>query len=106
MKLLMILLALLVLFVVVALAEKGPEEFALLAGPKLHPTVLVFWNMSPGVTAATSGLLFGSNAEGITLYQSEDVTYGTPLGFATKIRWSQVQAAWFMERGTPLEGDR
>lgn len=104
MKYLMILLAFLVLFAIVALA--GPEKYALIECPKSHPQVLVMWRDSMGVSLVTAGLLFSSNQYALTLYQSENRYTGRPIGDAVVIPWKSVGGAWWMERGIPLEGNR
>lgn len=88
----------------VALAD-GSEQYALIQNHEVHPQVLVIWKSGRGMMAS-AGLLHRSDADAITLYPSEDMMSGRPEGEALVVRWDQVAAAWFMERGVPFEGDR
>ncbi len=100
-----VLAALLSLCLAVIARADGPEDFVLIQHHEIHPQVLVIWK-SPRGTVASAGLLHASDAGEITLYPSEDMTTGRPMGEPLVIRWDQVAAAWWLERGIPLEGDR
>lgn len=100
-----LLIALTSLCISVVARADGPEQFALIQKHEIHPQVLVMWKSPRGMMASV-GLLYRSDADAITLYPSEDMISGQPEGEALVLRWDQVAAAWFMERGVPLEGDR